>query len=103
MRTEENHKQFIGQNVGQCKILEFYAKEITGFVFKGYHAELKKEMIVKILFSSLAMDYFVSRVKKIATLEHSKISKIYEVGMLADKYYIIEEPCFDGASMKEVL
>ncbi|MFQ5594810.1 MAG: protein kinase, partial [Anaerolineae bacterium] len=97
----------VGRRLGPYVITEELGQGGMARVYKGRHAELKRDVAVKILFAHLADDAdFLGRFRReaqaVAALRHPHIVQVHDFGAHDRLYYMVME-YITGGTLKERL
>jgi serine/threonine protein kinase len=87
-------QNLVGQTLGQYELRELLGMGGMGAVYRGYQANLRREVAVKVLTPELArqpgyLERFNREAETAATLEHRHIVPIYDYGTQQGISYVV--------------
>lgn len=94
-----------GQTLGQYELRELLGTGGMGAVYRGYQRTLRRDVAVKVLYTTLAMqteygERFVREAQTAAALEHAHIVPIYDYGTERGLSYVVMR-LLTGGSLAE--
>ena len=100
--SEETHPapaspaDLVGHHIGPYQILEQIGQGGMATVYRGFHAELDRQVAIKVLAGALPttpelVQRFQREARTIAALRHPHIVQVYDFGPLGDTYYLTME------------
>jgi serine/threonine protein kinase len=83
-----------GQTLGQYELREILGAGGMGIAYKGYQRNLEREVAIKVLFPTLALEAgfterFYREAKTAAALEHAHIVPVYDYGLQGNVSYVV--------------
>ncbi len=86
----------VGQKIGPYQVLEKIGQGGMATIYRGFHAELDRQVAIKILAGALPttpelVQRFQREARTIASLRHPHIVQVYDFGPLGDTYYLAME------------
>jgi serine/threonine protein kinase/membrane protein implicated in regulation of membrane protease activity len=86
----------VGQVIGPYQILEKIGQGGMATVYRGFHAELDRQVAIKVLAGALPttpelVQRFQREARTIAALRHPNVVQVYDFGPLGDTYYLAME------------
>jgi len=86
----------VGQKIGPYQVLEKIGQGGMATVYRGFHAELDRQVAIKILAGVLPttpelVQRFQREARTIAALRHPHIVQVYDFGPLGETYYLAME------------
>ena len=101
-------EDFIGQEIGGCKIEKKLGQGGMGAVYQGTQVSLGREVAVKVIAEAYmtneqAVARFEREARSVAVLNHPNIVQVYDLGRTeSGQYYIVME-FVDGKSISDIL
>jgi serine/threonine protein kinase len=86
----------VGRHIGPYQVLEKIGQGGMATVYRGFHAELDRQVAIKVLAGALPttpelVQRFQREARTIAALRHPHIVQVYDFGPLGDTYYLAME------------
>jgi serine/threonine protein kinase len=86
----------VGQKIGPYQVLERIGQGGMATVYRGFHAELDRQVAIKVLAGALPttpelVQRFQREARTIAALRHPNVVQVYDFGPLGDTYYLAME------------
>jgi serine/threonine protein kinase len=86
----------VGRDIGPYQVLEKIGQGGMATVYRGFHAELDRQVAIKVLAGALPttpelVQRFQREARTIAALRHPHIVQVYDFGPLGDTYYLAME------------
>ncbi|MHC5040305.1 MAG: protein kinase domain-containing protein, partial [Planctomycetota bacterium] len=101
-------EDFIGKEIGGCKIESKLGQGGMGAVYKGTQLSLGREVAVKVISEAYmaneqAVARFEREARSVAQLNHANIVQVYDLGRTEEGQYYISMEFIDGRSLSEIL
>ncbi len=97
----------IGKTVSHYKILSKLGEGGMGVVYKAEDTRLRRTVALKFLPSEVsdeeATQRFFNEAHAVSALDHPNICAIHEIDQTAEGQVFIVMPCYDGASLQEMI
>jgi serine/threonine protein kinase/tetratricopeptide (TPR) repeat protein len=97
----------IGKTVSHYRIIEKLGEGGMGVVYKAEDLKLNRFVALKFLPPHVSDDEatqrFVNEAHAVSALDHPNICAIYEIDQTSDGQMFIAMPCYDGASLQEMI
>jgi serine/threonine protein kinase len=98
---------FIGQQIGNCQILERMNEGGTAYIYRAHNARFDLDRVVKILKPSLVEeeDFFLrfkQEAQLVARFDHPNIMRVYDTGQVGG-YFYIEMEYLQGQTLREYI
>jgi serine/threonine protein kinase len=86
----------VGQQIGPYQVLEKIGQGGMATVYRGFHAELDRQVAIKVLAGALPttpelVQRFQREARTIAAMRHPNVVQVYDFGPLGDTYYLAME------------
>ncbi len=97
----------IGRTISHYKILEKLGEGGMGVVYRAEDTRLRRTVALKFLPSDVSDDEatqrFVNEAHAVSALDHPNICAIYEIEKTPEGQMFIVMPCYEGASLQEMI
>jgi serine/threonine protein kinase len=109
VQVKINKDPFVGQTLGgKYEVLELIGSGAMGALYLGKHLALDRPVAIKVLHAHLAqddvhMERFVREAKLAASLQHSHVAHVYDVGNAEDGAPYLVMDFLDGRSLQKTI
>ena len=100
----EKPEQFVGNYLGQYKLVQYLGYGAMARVYKAFHTELRRYAAVKVLHPHFSSDpdfllQFKAEAQNLARLRHPNIVQVYDASVAGNYPYLVME-FIDGITLK---
>lgn len=97
--------ELIGKSIGQYQILEFIARGVTSYVYKGFQPSMNRYVAIKVLSPAEARHYdrineFHNLARIMAQFDHPNILRVYDDGQEGQLAFVVSR-YVTGGTLKE--
>jgi tRNA A-37 threonylcarbamoyl transferase component Bud32 len=105
---DEGNVEIIGRTIGGCQVTKKIGQGAMGFIFLANHANLNRQVVVKILPPKAAMtkknlERFLREARAAAKLEHPNIVQVLNVDKSPEGLYFIIMQFVDGKDLGKIV
>jgi len=100
----EKPEQFVGNYLGQYKLVQYLGYGAMARVYKAFHTELRRYAAIKVLHPHFSSDpdfllQFKAEAQNLARLRHPNIVQVYDASVAGNYPYLVME-FIDGITLK---
>jgi serine/threonine protein kinase len=100
----EKPEQFVGNYLGQYKLVQYLGYGAMARVYKAFHTELRRNAAIKVLHPHFSSDpdfllQFKAEAQNLARLRHPNIVQVYDASVAGNYPYLVME-FIDGITLK---